>query len=129
MKKTIRMVVAGMNSDGQPDVVRITVEAKAKEIERGAHYNTAKEAAEGLGLDPMWAADESDPGFGMGDWIDSQARKDGLALLDLAEMIGTSANVPMDAKVALCRQARDLALRAMAEPLLRAAGITVPPLR
>ena len=60
----IKCLVACANSNGEPELLRVTVECTQTEYDNGYHYDKAKEFAEGDGYEsPVWVADENDPGF------------------------------------------------------------------
>lgn len=63
--KEITLAVFGHNAGGEPDVCMVTITATDAEIERGDHYEKAKDEAANQGYDPCMAADPGDPAFSM----------------------------------------------------------------
>lgn len=55
----IRCIVAATNSNGEPDLFFVKISASAAEIELGAHFDTARGAAEAQGYKPALAFDET----------------------------------------------------------------------
>jgi hypothetical protein len=56
--KTIRCIVACINSNGEPDLFFVKVKGTEEQINNGEHYTTAKEAADAEGYDPVLTYDE-----------------------------------------------------------------------
>lgn len=59
--KEIKCIVAGINSNGEPDFFFVKVGGTAEQIEEGQHYDTAKDEAAEQGYEPALVFDENDP--------------------------------------------------------------------
>lgn len=61
-QKTIRCIVVGHNSGGEPDLLFVKVCCSESEYDEGKHYKAAIEYAESEGYEPgIIAFDENDP--------------------------------------------------------------------
>jgi len=60
MKKHIKCIVSVTNSNGEPDLFFIIVNATEEQIENGEHYDTAKDEACDYGYEPYLVYDEND---------------------------------------------------------------------
>lgn len=60
-QKTIRCIVAGHNSGGEPDLFFVKVRCSESEYGNGDHYKAAKKYAEDDGIDAGLVFDEKDP--------------------------------------------------------------------
>ena len=58
--KKLKCIIAGHNSNGDPDLYFVKVEGTPKQFEEGSHYRAAKRAAEDNGYEPGVAFDEED---------------------------------------------------------------------
>lgn len=54
----IKCIVAATNSNGEPDLYFVTVNATEEQIENGRHYDAAKAHAEQAGYEPALCYDE-----------------------------------------------------------------------